>query len=62
MEADKWLTLDELSESLTLSRSHLYRMSLKGEIPLSKVKSVWRFDREKIDAWTKIQKSDGGDN
>ena len=52
----KWLTLDELAEYLKLSRTKLYRMAQKGEIPASKVGSQWRFDREEIDAWMKKQR------
>ena len=62
MEADKWLTLDELAEYLKLSRTKLYRMAQNGEIPASKIGSQWRFDREEIDAWMKSQKPGGGAN
>ena len=62
MEADKWLTLDELAEYLKLSRTKLYRMAQNGEIPASKIGSQWRFDREEIDAWMKSQKPGGGTN
>ena len=55
----KWLTLDELAEYLKLSRTKLYRMAQKGEIPASKVGSQWRFDREEIDAWMKKQRRGG---
>jgi excisionase family DNA binding protein len=35
IETDKWITLDELAEYLKLSRSNLYRMTQKGEVPAS---------------------------
>jgi excisionase family DNA binding protein len=56
MENDKWLTLDELAAYLKLSSSNLYRMTKRGEVPASKIGSVWRFDRDEIDAWVKNQK------
>ncbi len=34
-----------------MSRSKLYQMAQKGELPGSKIGTQWRFDREKIDAW-----------
>ena len=55
----KWLTLDELAEYLKLSRTKLYRMAQKGEIPASKVGSQWRFDWEEIDAWMQKQRRGG---
>ena len=59
MASHKWLTLDELAEYLKLSRTKLYRMAQKGEIPASKVGAQWRFDREEIDAWMKNQRRSG---
>jgi excisionase family DNA binding protein len=57
METDKWLTLDELAEYLKLSKSNIYRMTQKGEVPASKIGSRWRFDRDEIYAWMKNQKT-----
>ena len=48
---DKWLTIEELSGYLKMSRSKLYQMAQKGELLGSKIGTQWRFDREKIDAW-----------
>ena len=59
MASHKWLTLDELAEYLKLSRTKLYRMAQKGEIPASKVGAQWRFDRDEIDAWMKSQRRSG---
>lgn len=56
MVQDKWLTIDELSEYLKMGRTKLYRMTQDGEIPASKVGNQWRFDREEIDEWMKIQR------
>ncbi len=48
---DKWLTIEELSGYLKISRSKLYQMAQKGELPGSKIGTQWRFDRDRIDAW-----------
>lgn len=58
MEAfDKWLTVDELANYLKLSRTKLYGMAQRGELPASKIGNQWRFDREEIDQWMKSQTS-----
>lgn len=48
---DKWLTVEELSLYLQMSRTKLYNLAQKGEIPVSKIGNQWRFDREEIDDW-----------
>jgi len=57
---DKWLTIEELSSYLKMSRSKLYQMAQKGELPGSKIGTQWRFDRDEIDGWIKSlrQKAD----
>ncbi|MDL2320960.1 helix-turn-helix domain-containing protein [Desulfosarcina sp. OttesenSCG-928-B08] len=57
---DKWLTIEELSGYLKMSRSKLYQMAQKGELPGSKIGTQWRFDRDEIDGWIKSlrQKAD----
>jgi excisionase family DNA binding protein len=59
VETDKWLTLDELAESLKLSRTKLYRMAQEGEIPASKIGAQWHFKRKEIDDWVTSQRSGG---
>ncbi len=56
MEPDKWLTLDELTEYLKLSRTKLYRMAREGKIPASKIGTQWRFNRKEIDDWVTSQR------
>jgi PTS system nitrogen regulatory IIA component len=50
---DKWLTIDELASYIKISRTKLYGMDQRGEIPASKIASQWRFDPEEIDLWMK---------
>lgn len=50
---DKWLTIDELAGYIKMSRTKLYGMTQRGEIPASKIGNQWRFDREEIDQWMK---------
>ncbi|NGX42169.1 MAG: hypothetical protein K940chlam7_00446 [Chlamydiae bacterium] len=51
-----WLTLDELSKYLKLSRTNLYRMVQQGKIPTSKIEFQWRFNRKEIDDWVTSQR------
>lgn len=50
---DKWLTIDELAGYIKMSRTKLYGMAQRGEVPASKIGTQWRFDREEIDQWMK---------
>ncbi len=59
-ELDKWLTINELSAYIKVSRSKLYYLAQAREIPASKIGAQWRFDREEIDLWMKNQREDGG--
>ena len=52
---DKWLTIEELAAYLKMSRTKLYQMAQKGELPASKIGTQWRFDRERIDTWMERQ-------
>jgi excisionase family DNA binding protein len=53
---EKWLTIEELATYLKLSRTKLYGMAQRCEIPASKIGNQWRFDREEVDDWVKRQR------
>ena len=55
--SDKWLTIDVLASYLKLSRTKLYGMAQRGELPASKIGNQWRFNREEIDQWMKSNAS-----
>ncbi len=55
---DKWLTIDDLANYIKMSRTKLYGMAQRGQIPASKIGSQWRFDREEIDRWMKAHETD----
>ncbi len=61
---DKWLTIDELAGYIKMSRTKLYGMAQRGEVPASKIGTQWRFDREEIDQWMKAHATGnaGSDN
>src|ERR1700692_3850293 len=47
----KVLTVNELSESLRVHRSTIYRLLKKGQLPGFKIGSDWGFNVEAIDEW-----------
>lgn len=53
---DKWLTMEELAAYVKMSRTKLYAMTQRGEIPASKIVNQWRFDRDEVDQWMKNQR------
>ncbi len=48
---DTVLTIDQLAEYLKLSKSSLYHLARRGEIPGQKIGSHWRFHKAAIDKW-----------
>jgi excisionase family DNA binding protein len=46
---DNVLTIEELAVYLKISKSSLYKLAQKGEIPGQKVGKHWRFRRDIID-------------
>jgi len=48
---DKVLTIEELAIYLKISKSSLYKLAQKGEVPGQKVGKHWRFRRDIIDQW-----------
>lgn len=55
----EWLTLDELSQYLKVSRAYLYKEVQGGRIPAVKIGRSWRFDRSRIDQWLKEKEGRG---
>jgi len=47
----QWMKVKEVAEYLNFSPDLIYRLAQQGKIPVSKVGSRWRFQREKIDRW-----------
>ena len=56
---DKWLTARELAQYLKISVDLVYKLTQHGKIPVSKVGTLLRFDREEIDEWVKSQRPSG---
>ena len=48
---DEIMTIEELATYLKVSKSMLYQMAQKGNIPASKVGKHWRFHKATIEEW-----------
>ena len=55
----QWMKVKEVAEYLNFSPDLIYRLAQQGKIPVSKVGSRWRFQREKIDRWMEEQEYGG---
>ena len=45
------MTIDELADYLELSKSTLYRLTRRGNVPGQKIGRYWRFHKAAIDKW-----------
>jgi len=48
---DTVLTIDELADYLKLSKSTLYHLARRGDVPGQKIGRHWRFHKAAIDMW-----------
>ena len=51
------MTLRELAEYLKMKDVTIYKHAQEGKIPGFKVGSKWRFKKETIDRWIKVQEN-----
>ena len=47
------LTIEDLAEYLKISKSTLYKLAQRGELPGIKVGRHWRFHKNAVDEWLK---------
>jgi len=52
---DEIMTMDELAEYLKISKSTLYKLAVENKLPGTKIGKRWRFHKEAIDDWIKVQ-------
>lgn len=53
------LTIDDLAEYLKISTSTLYKLAQEGKLPGKKVGRHWRFHRDAVDDWLRIEPATG---
>jgi len=49
--SDSVMTIDELSASLKIAKSTLYKLAQEGKLPGQKVGRHWRFRKDAVDRW-----------
>lgn len=49
--SDRWLSVQEISEYLGVSKETIYRWLDRKSIPASKVGKLWKFKKSRVDAW-----------
>lgn len=47
----EWMTLDEVCDYLNLSKSSIYKLTMKNGIPFYKLGRILKFKRSEVDAW-----------
>ena len=52
------MTAEEVATYLNISRSTVYRLAERGEIPVTRVGRSLRFTRESIDEWLESRRGD----
>lgn len=48
---DRWLSVDEISTYLGVSRDTIYRWIEIKKIPVHRVGKLWKFKRGEVDEW-----------
>ncbi len=50
---DRWLSVDEITEHLGVSKDTIYAWIAKRNMPAHKVGRLWKFQKAEVDAWVK---------
>jgi excisionase family DNA binding protein len=51
LETERWLSVEEISYHLGVSRETIYRWAEKGKMPAHKVGRQWKFKIKDVDDW-----------
>ena len=52
---DRWLSVDEISVYLGVTRETVYKWLSEKKLPAHKVGRLWKFKKEDVDVWVKDQ-------
>jgi len=53
---EKWLTIDQIADYLQASKEKVYKLCQRGKMPASKFGGQWRFDKQEVDRWLRMQR------
>lgn len=56
------LTITEASQYLRVNKATIYKLAKLGQMPAFRVGKVWRFKRDKIEAWVETNSNNKGRN
>jgi excisionase family DNA binding protein len=52
---DRWLSVEEISVYLGVTRETVYKWLSEKNLPAHKVGRLWKFKKEDVDVWVKNQ-------
>ena len=59
---DRWLSVEEITEHLGVSKDTVYAWISKRNMPAHKVGRLWKFQKAEVDAWVKAGGASDGDD
>lgn len=59
---DRWLSVDEITEYLGVSRDTVYNWIATRSMPAHRVGRLWKFKKEAVDAWVESGGADAAEN
>ena len=57
MNTDKWLTVEEICEYLSVGKDTIYKWIEQRNMPAHRVGRRWMFQRSEVDTWIKAGKA-----
>jgi excisionase family DNA binding protein len=58
---DRWLSVDEITEYLGVSRDTVYNWIATRDMPAHRVGRLWKFKKEAVDAWVQSGGADAAE-
>ncbi len=57
MDTDKWLTVEEICEYLSVGKDTIYKWIEQRNMPAHRVGRRWMFQKSEVDTWIKAGKA-----
>ncbi|MBC7429079.1 MAG: helix-turn-helix domain-containing protein [Bacteriovorax sp.] len=62
VDAERWLSVEEIAAHLGISKETIYRWIERKKIPAHRVGRLWKFKASEVDAWIFDGGSDENEN